>query len=91
MNHGREAQLTISSFVTATASTGSNNRVPVLLRSYTNSLQMPELPRIKLWEAARATSAAPYYFKPLEVNGETFVDGGLQANNPLGWYAHAKS
>ena len=25
------------------------------------------------------------YFKPLTVNGRTFVDGGLQANNPLGW------
>ncbi|CEI70806.1 hypothetical protein FVEN_g714 [Fusarium venenatum] len=72
-------------FVTATASAGSNSRAPVLLRSYTNGLQMPEMPRIKLWEAARATSAAPFYFKPLEVDGRTFVDGGLQANNPLGW------
>ncbi|KAF3358216.1 hypothetical protein VDGD_03089 [Verticillium dahliae] len=72
-------------FVTAVASHGSNNHAPVLLRSYTNPLQMPELPDIKLWEAARATSAAPMFFKRLEVNGQTFVDGGLQANNPIGW------
>lgn len=46
---------------------------------------MPELPEIKLWEAARATSAAPTYFTPMKVKEHTFVDGGLQANNPLGW------
>lgn len=79
------AELTLTSFVTAVASHGSNNHAPVLLRSYTNPLQMPELPDIKLWEAARATSAAPMFFKRLEVNGQTFVDGGLQANNPIGW------
>ncbi|KAF4996354.1 hypothetical protein FDECE_12498 [Fusarium decemcellulare] len=72
-------------FVTAVASKGSNTNAPVLFRSYTNHLQMPDFPDIKLWQAARATSAAPYYFKPLEINGQTFVDGGLQANNPLGW------
>jgi patatin-like phospholipase/acyl hydrolase len=62
----------------------------MLLRSYTNPLQKPELPEIKLWEAARATSAAPSYFAPLTVQATpttsyTFLDGGLQANNPLGW------
>jgi hypothetical protein len=46
---------------------------------------MPELPEIKLWEAARATSAAPMYFAPMKIKDQTFVDGGLQANNPLGW------
>jgi patatin-like phospholipase/acyl hydrolase len=71
--------------VTATATKGSNNHAPVLLRSYTNPLQRPELPEIKLWEAARATSAAPMYFAPMKVKDKTFVDGGLQANNPLGW------
>jgi patatin-like phospholipase/acyl hydrolase len=44
------------------------------------------LVNMKLWQAARATSAAPAYFKPLQVNGYTLVDGGLGANNPLGWY-----
>lgn len=71
--------------MTATSTKGANNHGPVLLRSYTNPLQMPELPEIKLWEAARATSAAPMYFAPMKVKDHTFVDGGLQANNPLGW------
>jgi uncharacterized protein len=31
---------------------------------------------------ARATSAAPTYFEPLEVNGAAFVDGGVFAVNP---------
>ncbi|KAL1857625.1 hypothetical protein Daus18300_010265 [Diaporthe australafricana] len=72
-------------FVTATRRTGGNNSAPVLLRSYTNGLEVPDMPGIKLWEAARATSAAPMYFAPLKVQGQEFLDGGLQANNPLGW------
>lgn len=66
--------------------TGSNNHAPVLFRSYTNPLEGSEIPSIKLWEAARATSAAPSYFTPLKVGDYTFLDGGLQANSPLGWY-----
>jgi patatin-like phospholipase/acyl hydrolase len=49
------------------------------------------LVNMKLWQAARATSAAPAYFKPLQVNGYTLVDGGLGANNPLGWYVKVSS
>ena len=33
----------------------------------------------KLWEAARATSAAPYFFPMFE---KKYLDGGLMANNP---------
>ena len=33
----------------------------------------------KVWEAARASSAAPVYFHPFE---DRYVDGGLMANNP---------
>lgn len=64
---------------------GANNHAPVMFRSYINPLEQSELPSIKLWQAARATSAAPMYFAPLEVDGRSFLDGGLQANNPLGW------
>lgn len=40
-----------------------------------------------LWQAARATSAAPTYFEPYKMTGEGFktkslVDGGMFANNP---------
>jgi len=69
-----------------------NNRAPVYLRSYKNKYEdsvLPEvrsvLPDVKIWQAARATSAAPSYFKPITVGKYTLLDGGLGANNPLGW------
>ena len=62
-----------------------NNRGPVFLRSYVNDKDRSLLPDIKIWEAARATSAAPTYFKPLKVGDYELLDGGLGANNPLGW------
>jgi len=34
-------------------------------------------------KVALATSAAPTFFRPLEHNGYTLVDGGVWANNPL--------
>ena len=37
----------------------------------------------KIWKAARATSAAPTYFETIRADGRTFVDGGLNYNNPL--------
>lgn len=40
---------------------------------------------LKTWEAARATSAAPTYFKPLchESSKQVFWDGGVYHNNPI--------
>jgi patatin-like phospholipase/acyl hydrolase len=70
----------------------ANNRDPVFLRSYKPNLSTMEpdeinalLPDIKVWQAARATSAAPSYFKPFNVGKYDLIDGGLGANNPLGW------
>ena len=37
----------------------------------------------KLTTVARATSAAPTFFRPLETEQYTFVDGGVWANNPI--------
>jgi predicted acylesterase/phospholipase RssA len=41
----------------------------------------------KIWEAARATSAASSFFDPIRINignvGEEFVDGATGANNPI--------
>ncbi|KAF3015299.1 hypothetical protein E8E14_008148 [Neopestalotiopsis sp. 37M] len=38
-----------------------------------------------IWEAARATSAAPLFFEPITLrrSGATFVDGAVRANNPV--------
>ena len=47
---------------------------------------------MRIWEAARATSAAPTYFHPFHCHGRTFVDGGLLANDPaLVAYAEASA
>ncbi|PPQ69600.1 hypothetical protein CVT26_001588 [Gymnopilus dilepis] len=37
---------------------------------------------LKIWQAALATSAAPSFFKPVKLNGISFIDGGLGYNNP---------
>ncbi|KAL9047302.1 MAG: hypothetical protein Q9214_000088 [Letrouitia sp. 1 TL-2023] len=40
---------------------------------------------LKVWEAARATSAAPRYFKPLwhGPSKQVYIDGGIYHNNPI--------
>lgn len=38
---------------------------------------------VKLWEAARATSAATSFFDPITIDGSTYWDGALGANNPV--------
>ena len=37
---------------------------------------------IPIWQVARATSAAPTYFKPINIDGRKYLDGGFGANNP---------
>ncbi|GAW26646.1 putative lysophospholipase-like protein [Rosellinia necatrix] len=49
--------------------------------------QRPELPsaELKVWEAARATSAAPRFFKSFhhELSQKTYIDGAMFHNNPV--------
>jgi patatin-like phospholipase/acyl hydrolase len=35
-----------------------------------------------IWKIARATSAAPLYFRSIQVDGLRLIDGGILANNP---------
>ncbi|KAJ7106876.1 acyl transferase/acyl hydrolase/lysophospholipase, partial [Mycena crocata] len=71
-------------FVCAMNTTNMNAHIPVLFRSYDS----PQEPAIDcaIWEAARATSATPQLFKPIEIwNGvrkQRYVDGGIGNNNP---------
>ncbi|XHG05634.1 hypothetical protein AWENTII_008850 [Aspergillus wentii] len=39
--------------------------------------------RCKIWQACRATSAAPLYFPEIEINGQKYWDGGMMSNNPI--------
>jgi patatin-like phospholipase/acyl hydrolase len=57
----------------------------VLLRSYTTWSPTEENYVCHIWEAARATSAAPIFFEPLKLrsSGATFGDGALGLNNPI--------
>ncbi|KAH0562656.1 hypothetical protein GP486_002662 [Trichoglossum hirsutum] len=36
-----------------------------------------------IWQACRATSAAPLYFPSIEINDRIYWDGGMNSNNPI--------
>jgi patatin-like phospholipase/acyl hydrolase len=56
----------------------------VHLRSYEPGKVVPaEYKDWSIWEAARATCAAPTYFDRFYKNNKIFVDGGLGFNNPV--------
>lgn len=78
-------KLTYFRFVVATRRDALNNRSPVFLRSYKHPHESHGLRNVKVWQAARATSAAPTYFSSMKLGDYELVDGGLSANNPLGW------
>ena len=63
--------------------TNKSTSTPFRLRSY----RSPSEPgtHCKIWEAARATSAAPLYFPDIKlgVPPAAYVDGGLNYNNPI--------
>ncbi|KJA21133.1 hypothetical protein HYPSUDRAFT_68085 [Hypholoma sublateritium FD-334 SS-4] len=62
------------------AKNAHNMNIPVLFRSYPS---YETHSGCKIWEAARATSAAPTFFKRIEIGrSQPFVDGGLGCNNP---------
>ena len=54
--------------------------MPVLFRNYES--REPHS-NCKIWEAARATSAAPTFFKHIKIGrAQPYIDGGLGRNNP---------
>lgn len=67
---------------------------PYIFRSYDNLHRNDELnkgmlhrnPGVanknEIWKVARATSAAPAYFKPMKIDDDEYLDGGFGANNP---------
>jgi hypothetical protein len=73
----------MQSFVCAV--TSANIGSPTLFRTY--NVPRGESYNCKIWEAARATSAAPTFFKPIKIGREnaeeTFIDAALGCNNPV--------
>jgi len=62
------------------AKNAHNTNIPIVFRTYESHETHPEC---KIWEAARATSAAPTFFKRIEIGrAQPFIDGGLGRNNP---------
>lgn len=58
---------------------------PRVFRSY-GPFGAADYPDLMIWQAARATSAAPTFFKPMRLGPrnveEEFLDGGMGTNNP---------
>ncbi|RSM02025.1 hypothetical protein CEP52_008226 [Fusarium oligoseptatum] len=61
------------------------NRSQVQFCSYRDPVHHNRAEGIKIWEAARATSAASAYFDPIKIGPHSFefVDGGIGTNNPV--------
>ncbi|KAK2736278.1 hypothetical protein FQN57_000808 [Myotisia sp. PD_48] len=67
--------------------TSKNTSGIVYLRSYRSTYSPNTRRSTKIWEAARATSAASSFFDPISISfdglREDFVDGATGANNPI--------
>jgi patatin-like phospholipase/acyl hydrolase len=63
----------------------AKNNALVLIRSYESAEYDSISKDCKIWEAARATSAASTFFEPIRIGScnQTFVDGALGHNNPI--------
>jgi patatin-like phospholipase/acyl hydrolase len=78
-----EQAIVVPTFVVATKGLNAGG-TPTLFRSY--QCEGHNADKCYIWQAARATSAAPTFFKPTTIDipppKATYVDGGLQNNNP---------
>lgn len=52
-------------------------------RTYVSSVSSSSADDCAIWEAARATSAAPLYFPHIKINEIEYFDGGMLSNNPI--------
>lgn len=59
--------------------------VEAIFRSYVHpeKVRTEVFDNCKIWEACRATSAAPTFFPPIEIEGQKFLDGAVLNNNPV--------
>jgi len=61
----------------------ARNADAVVIRSYTSSEWDDLYDICKIWEAARATSAASKLFEPVKIGNQRYVDGEWRHNNPI--------
>lgn len=63
---------------------GDDDNTPTIFRSYQR--HKVDETQCQIWEAARATTAAPGFFKPAKImmgiEEESFIDGAVKWNNP---------
>ncbi|KAF8158515.1 acyl transferase/acyl hydrolase/lysophospholipase [Crassisporium funariophilum] len=79
----RDPQDECKVFVLACRADDLSNRVATHLRTYTNKNVEKSFADYTIWQAARATSAAPTYFPRIKLDDYEYVDGGLGFNNPV--------
>jgi hypothetical protein len=67
-------------FIVATSTRAAGT--PVLMRTYNNFPSVEAFPAM-VWQAARATTAAPAFFLPILIDDIEYSDGGTGFNNPI--------
>ena len=65
-----------------TAEGTPNSWAPVLFHNLPGLTKTPELAATKLVDTAMCSAAAPLFFPPHVVGPDSFIDGGVFANNP---------
>ena len=62
-----------------------DKNIPTFFRSYRTKHNeiLPSVTNCRIWEAARATSAAPTFFDPMVIGLQAYVDGATGMNNPV--------
>jgi len=80
----REVILTTFDACRSVCATSRETAETVVFSSYYSDRRGNHLRNVaKIWEVARATSAASSFFEPMDIDGLGFVDGGTGANNPI--------
>ncbi|WP_395476853.1 patatin-like phospholipase family protein [Rickettsia endosymbiont of Pantilius tunicatus] len=50
---------------------------------YPEIISYKSAPNTKIVDCVHASGAFPFYFKPVEINGNSYVDGGIMKNYPI--------
>lgn len=70
-------------FVLSCRADDLSNRVATHMRTYINGNVEKSHAEFKIWEAGRATSAAPTFFPRIKLGEYEYIDAGVGFNNPV--------